>query len=355
MHTAQLRDLREQIDGISQEIVGLLNKRAALAQQIGIIKGSEPVYLPARERRVLQHALKCNQGPLTATELTAIFKEIIAACRNLEQCLRVAYLGPAGTYSEEAARQHLSGTSEFVPCETLPAVLELAEKNERDVAVLPIENSSEGGVNTTLDLLLRTTLHIIGETTLPIHHQLLTLAPDLDSIKEVVAHPQALAQCQNWLAVHLPKAKQHATNSNAEAAGMAGRSSHRAAIAGTRAAEIYNLPIMEANIEDQADNTTRFVVLGHRSAEPTGNDKTSIVCSAPNTPGSLGTLLKVLANAGLNMTKLESRPSPTGLWEYIFYIDIDGHIADTKVSAALDAVRKRSLFLKILGSYPKGT
>jgi chorismate mutase/prephenate dehydratase len=353
MKEEKLGALRKRMDTISEELVVLLNKRAKVAQQIGQVKGDGPMYIPARERVVLERVVAQNKGPLTNRELHAIFEEVVAACRNLEHRLRVTYLGPPGTYSEEAARRHLSNTSDFIPCDSLDATLAEAEKNERDVAVLPIENSTEGGVSRTLDLLLDTPLHIVGETTLAIHHQLLTKAADLADITEVSAHPQALAQCRRWLAAHLPQATQHAASSNAEAARLAADNPQLAAIASIRAAELYQLPILAQNIEDEAGNATRFVVLGHEPTHPTGSDKTSLVCSVSHTPGSLGKLITGIADAGVNMIKLESRPSRSGTWDYVFYIDLEGHAQDEQVAKAIATVRQRSLFVKLLGSYPK--
>ncbi len=350
-----LQELRDQIDQTDAQIVELLNKRAKLAQAVGEVKGGGVKFAPAREAQVIATLLRANTGPFTDESLTAVYREIIACCLSLEQPMRISYLGPEGTYSEEAARRRFGAPAQLVPCATLDEVLLAAEKGQADVAVLPVENSTEGAVNRTLDLLLETKLQIIGEVDLAIHHQLLSKAQSLNSIEVVAAHPQALAQCREWLQRHLPDGEQRAVNSNAEAAKIAADDPSVAAIAGRQAAARYDLPIMAADIEDERDNTTRFLLVGGMPADPTGNDKTSLVCSVVNRPGALGELVAVLSDAGINMTKLGSRPTSTGVWDYVFYIDIDGHKEDAAVAAALQKLTDQTLFTKILGSYPKGS
>ncbi len=348
-----LQGLRESIDDIDSQLVALLNKRAKLAQEVATVKGSAQKYRPSREAEVIRHVLSANTGPFTEGSLKAVFREIIAACLALEQPMRISYLGPAGTYSEEAARSRFGSPAVLVPCKTLDEALKLAEKNDSDLAVLPVENSTEGAVNRTLDLLLDTSLRIVGEIELPIHHQILSKAQDLNAVTAIAAHPQALAQCHNWLQEHLPHAKQLAMNSNAEAAQYAADNPKLAAIAGRQASRLYNLPILATNIEDDKANTTRFLVVGNMVVPATGNDRTSLICSVPNRPGTLSKLIAVLSDAGINMTKLNSRPSQTGTWDYIFYIDIDGHEADAAVAEAFARLRQKASFVKVLGSYPK--
>lgn len=350
-----LSDLRNNIDAIDIEIVRLLNERASLAKKVAEAKGDAPKFAPAREEQVIANVLKANTGPFTDASLVAIYREIIACTLSLEQPMRVSYLGPAGTYSEEAARKRFGVPAELVPCATIDEVVKTAEQGGASIAVVPIENSTEGPVNRTHDLLLETPLKIIGELDLPIHHQLLSKAKNVQEVKIVAAHPQALAQCREWLQKNLPDAKHQAMESNALAAQAAKDDPNVAAIAGKLAAEKYDLPILAADIEDDKANTTRFLLLGTVPTPPSGNDRTSLVCSVPNKPGSLGKLIAVLSDAGVNMTKLVSRPSPTGLWDYVFYIDIDGHQDDKPIAEALKKLERQALFVKILGSYPKET
>lgn len=348
-----VHQLREGIDEIDAQIVALLNKRAALAQAVGKTKGVGQKFRPAREAEVIKNVLAANNGPFTDESLQTVYREIIACCLALEQPLRISYLGPAGTYSEEAARNRFGSAAELVPCASFDEAIAAAEHRKADVAVVPVENSTEGAVNRTLDLLLETKLSIIGEMDLSIHHQLLTNAKKLEDITTVAAHPQALAQCREWLQANLPHAKQVAMDSNAQAAQAAQEQSHLAAIAGKLAARQYDLPALAENIEDDSSNTTRFLALGTMDTPPTGQDKTSLICSVPNRPGSLGELITVLSDAGVNMTKLASRPSPTGIWDYVFYIDIDGHEDNASVAKALKKLAAAAAFVKVLGSYPK--
>jgi chorismate mutase/prephenate dehydratase len=348
-----LENLRKEIDAINQELVVLLNKRAQVAQEIGKAKKGGPIYDPAREAQVIKKVVEGNKGPLSDEALTAIIKEVIAACRAIQEPLRVAYLGPEGTYSEEAARKHCGGASTYVSTDSIDEALRAAESGQAHVAVLPIENSTEGAVNRTLDLLLQTSLQICAEITLPIHHQLLGKAVAFEDIAEVCAHPQALAQCRGWLATHLPGVKQTPAASNAAAARVAAQNPTVAAIAGKQAAERYELPILQANIEDDPTNTTRFVVLGKNPTAPTGSDKTSLIWSVANEAGTLESALAVLSKNGVNMVKLESRPSKETKWDYVFYVDIDGHQQDEAVAKALRELQKQLKLVKVLGSYPK--
>ena len=354
MKDSKLTELRTQIDQTDKQIVALLDKRAAIAMQIGAAKNNGVVYRPAREVEVLKNAANTSNGDMPKTSLSIIYKEIIAACRNLQSPLSVSYLGPEGTYCEEAARLHCGQSSHYKSATTIDATIELAEKGLVDIAVLPLENSTEGSVTRTLDLLQKTSLKICGEIVLPIHHQLLGKVTKKENITSVIAHPQALAQCRNWLANNLPKAVLITATSNGEAARQASISPNTAAIASTRAADIYDLQIVSKNIEDEPTNTTRFIVLGQNESAATGNDKTSLICTVPNKPGALQNALSILAVHNINMTKLESRPSRSGPWEYLFYIDIDGHQTDTNIKKALNALSEQTISVKITGSYPKG-
>jgi chorismate mutase / prephenate dehydratase len=269
-----------------------------------------------------------------------------------DKLLKVAYLGPAGTYCGEVARTHCGNEPIYLPFATIDEAIEAAEKDIADLAVVPIENSTEGSVNRTLDILLETPLHICGEVSMAIHHQLLGSAASLAGVREVRAHPQALAQCRRWLDGHLPDARRVAAPSNAQAAATVVSDADAAAIAGERAAELYALDVLAKNIEDIAGNSTRFIVLGRDDAEPTGNDRTALVCSVPNKPGSLYDLLGIFARHNVNMAKLESRPAGNAAWEYNFFIVIEGHRSDRIIAAALKEVAKRATFVRIIGSYP---
>lgn len=350
-----LHKLRQEIDTVNKELVTLLSTRARIAQQIGAAKKSTEIYRPEREIQVLRQVLAQNTGPLSDEALAGIFKEIIGACRNLERRLRVAYLGPEGTYSEEAALRFAGSSSDFISCPAIEDAVRMTQSGQADIAIVPVENSTEGAVNRTLDILLETNLNIGGELMLPIHHQLLSKQANLQDIREVLAHPQALGQCRHWLAEHVPHAKQIPVASNAEAARLAAGHADKAAIAGTRAADTYKLPVLCTNIEDSAANTTRFLVLGPQEVPATGNDKTSLVCSVPNRTGSLHELLGIFASHAINLTKLESRPAASAQWDYVFFIDVDGHHTDKNVAEALQDIRKHASMAKLLGSYPKAT
>jgi len=355
MKETKLTDIRNEIDKLDEQIVQLLDARARAARAVRAAKEGTTVYRPGREAQVMRQAVRAGNGDMPADSLQAIYREVIAACRNMQQPLRVAYLGPEGTYSEEAARRQYGETSVYVPADSLDSVLHAVEHGEADVAVLPVENSTEGSVARTLDLLTQTTLYICGETTLPIHHQLLSNEKNLKAVAEVIAHPQALAQCRQWLDRHVPGASRTAAASNGEAARQAAQTAGTAAIAGRRAGTLYGLATLAANIEDDSANTTRFLTLGREKVTATRQDKTSMVCATPNRPGALHNVLAVLAAAGVNIVKLESRPAPGALWEYVFYIDIDGHQDDRAIAAVLGALREQTIFIKVLGSYPKGT
>lgn len=268
--------------------------------------------------------------------------------------MTITFLGPAGTYSEEAARKQFGDNAIYKPEASLDNAIRAVEGGRADVAVVPIENSTEGIVKITYDHLLETPLHISNEILLPVHHQLLTKAPSLEEIHEVVAHPQALAQCRMWLEKFLPLAKQTSAISNAEAARLASEHNKIAAVAGTRAADLYHVPILKENIEDDPSNTTRFIALGSRQPEPSGSDKTSLVCSTADKPGALYEVLGVLAQEDINMVKLESRLARGSLQDYIFFIDIEGHQKDQTIAKTIERLKDHTIFLKVLGSYPKG-
>ena len=356
MPDADLSSHRDAIDRLDREILAKLNERAQHAHAIGKVKAEQgaQAYRPEREAQVLARLTAENAGPLSGEQVSGVFREIMSACLALEQKLRVAYLGPAGTYSHAAVTRHFGGFVEAVACSTIDEAFRAAESGRADYAVVPVENSTEGAVGRTLDLVCTTELLICGEVKLRIRQNLMSNAASLSGIRKVYSHAQSLAQCVQWLAKHLPGIPRVAVASNAEAARLASTEPETAAIAGENAAAIYALPILAAHIEDEPNNTTRFWVLGRQEVAPSGKDETSLVMSAPNRPGALLHLLEPLARHGVSMTRFESRPARTGLWEYLFFVDFAGHQQDPAVAAALAELRERAPFLKLLGSYPAG-
>ncbi len=343
---------RVAIDALDREILERLNDRARHAKAIGALKGGTLVYRPEREAQVLSRLLGENKGPLNAEAVAVVFRQIMSACLALEQPLRVAYLGPAGTYSHSAVSKHFGEFASAEPCGTVDEVFRAAESGQADYAVVPVENSTEGVVGRTLDLMCQTPLSVCGEINLRIRQNLLSNVPALADVARVYSHAQSLAQCVQWLATHLPKAQRVAVASNAEAARLAAAEPGTAAIAGEKAAAIYGLAILARNIEDEPNNTTRFWVIGRHEVPRSGKDQTSLVMSAPNRPGAVHALLEPFARYGVSMSRLESRPARTGLWEYLFFVDLEGHATDAPVAAALAELKLRAPFLKLLGSYP---
>jgi chorismate mutase/prephenate dehydratase len=359
MEQAQEQELaraRQEIDEIDARLLELLNQRARCAQAIGAIKTRQGIaghiYRPEREAQVLRRLQTLNAGPLPDESVTLLFREVMSACLLLEEPLCVAFLGPAGTFSELAALKQFGHAARLAPCVSIDEVFREVEADHAEYAVAPLENSTEGAVGRTLDLLLQTPLQICGEVVVRIHQNLLSRAPDLSAVSRVYAHAQSLAQCHEWLNRTLPHARRVAVDSNAFAAQRAAEEADAAAIAGEAAAERYQLMKLAANIEDDPNNTTRFVVLGRHDAGVSGKDKTSLIMSAPNLSGSLHDLLQPFAQNGVSMTRLESRPARQGLWEYVYYVDVEGHRKDAHVAAALEALKYRAAYLKMLGSYP---
>ena len=344
---------RQAIDQLDRELIALLNRRALEAQAIGHLKGDDaPYYRPEREAQVLRRVRADNPGPLPDDAVAGIFRQIMSACLALEIQLRIGYLGPAGTFSHAAVRKHFGDGVNAEPHASIDEVFRAAEAGQVDYAVVPVENSTEGAVGRTLDLVCSTDLSVCGEIKLRVQQNLLSGAASLTHVTKVYSHAQSLAQCVQWLARHLPGVQRVAVSSNAEAARLAAAESGTAAIAGEIAASIYGLAILAAHIEDEPNNTTRFWVLGRQSVAPSGNDQTSLVMSAPNRPGAVHALLEPLAQHGVSMTRFESRPARTGLWEYLFFVDLAGHREDPPVAAALAELGQRAPFLKLLGSYP---
>lgn len=353
----QLAPLREQIDNLDLQLIELLNTRARLAQQGGKIKQqlNAVAFQPERERQVLRNLEKANPGPLPNTSIHAIWREIMSACCALEETLKVAYLGPAGTFSEVAALDYFGHGMEGIACVSLDEVFRNVETGAAQYGVVPIENSSEGAVSRTLDLLLQSSLYISGERSLPIHHHLLHQNGVMDTVTTVRAHPQALAQCQHWLNTHYPHLERQAVSSNALAAQLCATDPHSVAIAGTSAAKQYGLYTVHSHIQDDTHNRTRFIILSRVTAAASGNDQTSLILSVPNHAGAVYQLLAPLAEHGVSMCRIESRPARKGAWEYYFYIDIEGHREQEHVARALTLLEQQAAFYKLLGSYPRGS
>jgi chorismate mutase/prephenate dehydratase len=343
---------RAEIDAIDADLVARLSRRAELAREIGQLKGDGPVYRPEREAEVLRRVRAANQGPLSAEAVTRVFTEVISACRALELPLRIAYLGPEGTFTELALQKQFGHGVDAVACASIDEVFRQAETGAAHYAVVPVENSTEGAVGRTLDLLLATPLRVCAEVVLAIHQSVMSKGTSLDRASRVYSHPQSLAQCQAWLARHLPGAERVPVASNAQAARLASLEPTACAIGPANAAEHYGLSLLATNIEDQANNRTRFLVLGDQDTTPTGKDQTSLVMSAPNRPGAMHALLAPLAKHGVSMCRIESRPARLGTWEYMFYVDVVGHARDASLVAALGELRSLAPFLKVLGSYP---
>jgi chorismate mutase/prephenate dehydratase len=361
MAKKDLAQLRTEIDAVDRELLALLNRRATLANEVGDLKRAEGsvVFRPEREAQVINGLQERNPGPLKAENVATIWREIMSACRALEAPQRVAYLGPAGTFSEQAAVQFFGSSIEHVPCVSFDEVFQAAAAGTAQFGVVPVENSTEGVVTRSLDLLLTSPLHIVGEISLLVRHHLLRKGEgSLQGIEAVLAHPQALAQCQGWLSKHLPEAERRAVSSNAEGARLAATNPAWAAIASDRAGTEFGLHIAAHAIQDDAFNRTRFAVvcLPQTLAAPqaSGKDCVSLVVSVPNRPGAVHDILVPLKQHGVSMTRFESRPARSGQWEYFFYIDVEGHPSQPHVAAALEDLRRLCAFYKVLGTYPVG-
>ena len=352
--TDKLKPLREQIDAIDVQILDLLSRRARVAQEVGHVKAetSAPVFRPEREAQVLRGLAERNPGPLANADVQTIFREVMSACRALEKRVTVAYLGPIGTYSEQAVYQQFGTAVDALPCASIDEVFRAAEAGSADFGMVPVENSSEGAINRSLDLLLQTSLSISGEVSIPVHHSLMTKTGSMDGVDVICAHSQALAQCQVWLNLHYPTIERRACASNGEAARMAGLDPTVAAIASDVAGQQYQLGVVQAHIQDDPHNRTRFVVVGQLQTAASGADQTSLVLAVPNKAGAVVQLLAPLAKNGVSMTRFESRPARMGSWEYYFYVDIEGHAHDPAVAQALLELKDKAAFFKVLGSYP---
>lgn len=352
--TDKLTPLRVQIDAIDAQLLDLFNQRARLAQQVGHVKAETraPVFRPEREAQILRGVAERNPGPLKNADLQTIYREIMSACRSLEKRVVVAYLGPAGTFSEQAVYQQFGGAVDGLPCVSIDEVFRATEAGTADFGVVPVENSSEGAINRTLDLMLATTALISGEVAIAVHHSLMSKTGTMEGVTVVCAHSQALAQCQGWLNQHYPQLERRAVASNAEAALMAAGDAGIAAIASDMAAEQYQLGVVQAHIQDDPHNRTRFAIIGQLQTNPSGLDKTSIVMAVPNKAGAVYDMLAPLATNSVSMTRFESRPARIGTWDYYFYVDIEGHLFDPAVAKALEELKDNAAFFKVLGSYP---
>jgi chorismate mutase/prephenate dehydratase len=352
----QLAEIRKRIDEIDKSIQELVSERASCAAQVAEVKQKQGetghFYRPEREAQVLRAVMQRNTGPLTDESIAGIFREIMAACLAHEKPLKVAFLGPEGTYTHSAAVKHFGSLIETQPVESIEEVFRVVEADGANFGVVPVENSSAGVINHTLDLFMKSSLSISGEVALRIRHNLLSSLDSLDKIDRVYSHQQSLSQCSQWLDKNLPNAERIAMNSNAQAV-LYAKEHNAASIGGVMAAELYDVPVLVADIEDEPDNTTRFAVIGQHLSPPSGDDRTSLLVFVHNKPGSLFDLLKPLAERGISMSNIESRPSRRGVWDYVFFIDIDGHRDDDKVKDAITEIEKTSAMVTILGSYPK--
>ncbi len=355
---AELLDLRRQIDSIDRDLLSLLNRRAGLALKVGEVKKKEGsvAFRPEREAQVIDGLKAGNSGPLASESVAPIWREIMSACRALETPTRVAYLGPAGTFSEQAALGFFGSSIVRVPCTSIDEVFRATAAGAADFGVVPVENSTEGVVARSLDLFLTTPLFIIGETSLFVRHNLLRKDNSLDGIEAVCAHPQALAQCHGWLSNHLPHVQRRPVASNAEGARLASLDSTLAAVASERAGSEFGLHIVTPAIQDDAHNRTRFAVVTHPDRHPqpqaSGHDCTSLVVSVVNRPGAVHDMLVPLKTHGVSMTRFESRPARSGQWEYFFYVDLQGHPSQPAMAKALEELRDVCAFFKLLGTYP---
>jgi chorismate mutase/prephenate dehydratase len=352
-----LQSLRERIDSLDQQIQDLLNERARCAQHVAQAKIEQgeraDFYRPEREAEVLSHVRERNQGPLGDAEITRLFREIMSACLALEKPLLIGYLGPEGTFTQAAVLKHFGHSVQTQAQPAIDVVFREVEAGDCNYGVVPIENSTEGVVNHTLDMFLRSPLRICGEVSLRIELHLLSRESELAAVQRIYAHQQALAQCREWLEANLPRAERIAVSSNGEAARRVAQESGAAAVAGEAAAEVYGLTRLASRIEDEPGNTTRFLVIGKQAVGRSGQDKTSLLIAVKNEPGALYRMLEPMARHGLSMTRIESRPSRRGIWDYVFFVDIEGHVDDEKVTAALKELEQHASFFKVLGSYPR--
>jgi chorismate mutase/prephenate dehydratase len=363
MNEDALQDLRKRIDAIDEQLLELFNQRARCAVDVAEVKrelsGSPDeaidFFRPDREAQVIKRIKSLNRGPLSDDEVGRLIREVMSACLALEQPLKIAYLGPEGTFTQSAALKHFGHSVSTAPMSSIPDVFAAVESGHANYGLVPVENSTEGVISHTLDMFIDSRLKVCGEVEIPIHHLLANKTQDISHIRHIYSHQQSFAQCRRWLDQNFPSAERIPVSSNAEAARLAAMEDDAAAICGRPAVEIFDLKVCYENIEDLSDNTTRFVIIGKQDVGPSGNDKTSILVSTKNAPGALLRLLQPLADHGISMNKIESRPAQGHKWAYVFFIDIDGHQQDENVVAALNELKQQAALFKILGSYPKAS
>jgi chorismate mutase / prephenate dehydratase len=352
-----LSDLRDKIDQIDQQILELINQRASCAMEVARTKialgEQNSFYRPDRESLVLRRIQELNQGPLPDQTAVRFFRELMSACLALEKPLDVAYLGPEGTFTQQAVLKHFGNSVKAIPQMTINDIFSTVENAGCQFGVVPVENSTEGVISHTLDRFLGSSLKICGEVEIRVHQNLMGIFEHKSDVAEIYSHQQSLAQCRQWIDRNFPNVKLTVVSSNAEAAKLASKDKNTAAIAGRAAAELYHLNIVEKNIEDESNNTTRFIIIGTQPSSSTGKDKTTLVVSVGNQPGALHRILEPFAKNGIDMLHIESRPSRQGLWDYVFFMDIEGHVDDPSVANAIEQLKNNVSMLKILGSYPK--
>lgn len=354
--TKDIKKIRDKIDSLDNEILELLNERAQQAVEISKekekSKSNDNFYNPEREAQVIRRIKELNKGPLSEDNIQRLYREIMSACLSLEAPLKVSYLGPEGTYTQLAAKNHFGSSILAMPCPSVEEVFASVEKRDSHYGVVPVENSTQGIVSSTLDMFMKSNLRISGEIELLINHNILSKSKSINDIKKIYAHPQSFSQCKQWISKNIPNAEKINSSSNAEAALISAEESNSASIASEVAADIYKLNILNKNIEDNQNNSTRFLVIGERDTEPSGNDKTSIIVSTKNDSGALYELLEPLSKNNVSMTRIESRPSQHNNWEYIFYLDLNGHIKDQSLKKANEEIKKEASLYRFLGSYP---
>ncbi len=348
--------LRERIDALDTQILGLLNERAQCAEDVAHVKLAEDpnakFYRPEREAQILTRMQSLNNGPLRDEQITLLYREIISSCLALEESMCIAYLGPQGTFTEEATLKHFGQAVATKPVESIDQVFCEVESGRVRYGVVPIENSTEGVITHTLDMFMQSELRVCGEISLRIRQNLMGIASDLAEVKRVYSHQQSLAQCRGWLNTHLPHAERIPVSSNGEASRLCAKDPESLSIGPKQAAKIYDLKVLQAGIEDNANNTTRFLVIGNQVVGPSGKDKTALMVSTPNRPGSLFHILKPLAEHGVDMTRIESRPGRNTNWDYMFFLDVLGHEQDESVQKAIALLQEDADLVKVLGSYP---
>ncbi len=356
--TVNLQQLREEIDDLDKKIQELISARARCAQQVAEVKKSDDpgavFYRPEREAQVLRSVMERNQGPLDNEEMARLFREIMSSCLALEQPVRVAYLGPEGTFTQAAAIKHFGHACVSIPMTAIDEVFREVAAGAVNYGVVPVENSTEGVINHTLDNFMESSVHICGEVELRIHHHLLVSdVTKTENITRIYSHAQSLAQCRKWLDAHYPKAERVAVSSNAEAAKRIQGEWNAAAIAGDMAAELYGLIKLNEKIEDLPDNSTRFLIIGTQVVPVSGDDKTSVIVAVRNKPGALYNLLAPFHRNGIDLTRVETRPSRNGAWSYVFFIDFIGHVGEPKISSVLTEIVEQAADVRVLGSYPR--